>query len=308
MLVLYIILIIIFTFLLYLCQNNEKFIDNNNNYTIETIENKILYNKENKTIYLTPIWGMCNQLRTLRKYYADSIDNNYNIILFKDDSTDYTFDFSKIKGIPFKIITSLPPNIKHNLNPGKCECESDHNKDNTYYNCCDLWNDKYNNDNRFYNIILPSVNHDLGNHIKNNNVIGVHIRQGTEYDYNKQYFFSHWQQDNKDVNMCCYDNDEASCAPAAANLQLFINEMSKGKYNKYEFFICTDRNNCIKQLLSHYKFYDKLLYNDIDAFNEDKDFIDFYCLSQCNKIICASYSSFSKEASVVNNTELIYVN
>lgn len=296
------------------------------NFKKDSFENQ---EKIPKNIYVKLLWGICNRLRTIRKLYAYCLDNNINLYIIDNktynDTEKNAFPISikeLLINIPINIISEneIPKNVNNLINKDNgCECKQPHLKDkytdNVLLHCCDYLNDKYNNDNRFYklmekNITLPNNIKLMIDKIKNNKAIGVHIRQGSVFDYYQKNFFGDKpSKENDEPYFCCFEDSSKNlsyCPKNVVSIEKFINKMNEFPKDKM-FYICSDRTGCVLKLLQIFK--DRLLYNPIIVHKKEidimPDFYDWYCLQFCSEIITTWQSSYSGEASILNNIKRI---
>jgi len=282
-----------------------------------------------KKIYVEATWGLCNRLRTFRTLYGFCLDNRIDLYIIDTDDSEDAFPISYKKvlpGVPLNIIAKndIPKNIQNIINtkPNKsCTIEykylDTNNKDIIYLKCCEFSHDKYKSDNRFYkliedNIILPKNILDIKNKIIKENAIGIHIRQGSVFDYYKNNFFGYKHNlKDKEPYFCCYEDKSKNLSYCPDNIKPLekyikkINELPKETY----FYATSDRTGCLLSLKQILK--EKLILNHIylheKHINIIKDFYDWYCLQFCSKIITSSHSSYSHECTILNNIKKIYL-
>ena len=277
-----------------------------------------------KNIYVKLNWGILNRLRTIRKLYSFCLDNNINLYIIDNlsyvDTEKNSFPISIkefLNELPLNFINynNLPKNIKNISNNKKCECEYNNiinkNEDTILISCCDFIHKKYEKDNRFYKLIQKNIN--IPNHIHETikiiikkKAIGVHIRQGSVYDYYQNNFFgSKVNYNDKEPYFCCFKESNKNlsyCPSNVVKLENFISEMNTYPKNTY-FYVCSDRTGCILNLLQDFK--DRIIYNPIYVHKKEidvkTDFYDWYCLQFCSKLITTWQSSYSQEASLLYN-------
>ena len=305
-LIVFIVFIVIMSLVIF--SNTDLFTDNYSNI---------------KNIYVKLNWGILNRLRTIRKLYAFCLDNNINLYIIDNlsyvDTEKNSFPISIkefLNEIPLNFINlnDLPTTIKKISNNKKCECEYNSIKKNDgtiLISCCDFIHEKYEKDNRFYKLIQKNIN--IPEHIRETikiiikkKAVGVHIRQGSVFDYYQNNFFgSKTNYYDKEPYFCCFKETNKNlsyCPNNVVKLENFISEMNTYPKNTY-FYVCSDRTGCILNLLQDFK--DKIIYNPIYVHKKEidvkTDFYDWYCLQFCTKLITTWQSSYSQEASLLYN-------
>jgi hypothetical protein len=285
-----------------------------------------------KYLLLIGQWGMANRLRCFNVGYELAQHDGRTVIAIDDINSYQTFwggDWTRIAVLPFEVhqVDYLEGKDITYLGKANDDCgvtlemsELESHKETKYVaiKSCEIVVPNFTVQNLFYKIIQPtsetyqrmsSVMTEIGrNH---NNVVGVHIRQGNIPDYRQQYFFGDWKNDGNDLPLfCCFDDKSknmSSCRNEAIGLEKFIVEMEKEPAH-IKFFICSDRPGCILSLEK--KFPKRLLYNRISIdhdVNYIDGFCDWWCLAHCGKMLLSGPSSFSVEATKVNNVNPTYL-
>tara|TARA_Y100000389_G_C17470688_1_gene530392 strand:+ start:2471 stop:3430 length:960 start_codon:yes stop_codon:yes gene_type:complete len=285
----------------------------------------------NNVMFIKPMWGIGNRLRTIRKLIPVAKYTNRRIILIEhEDDGLQKITMKKLFGIPFLhipmylfilIYSRTCVTIKYNV---ECTLKYDIQEivdksvgRNVLMIGCEVNINKINMEDRsLYDIWNPYKDNNtntLINQIKSHNgkVIGVHIRQGNINDWERGYFFSEEWRGIKDKepesapHFCCYEDKSknlSACTSNVQGLEGFIREMKK--YPKdVKFFICSDRTGCMLHL--YQLFPQRIISNSVDIETPKLDIYkgmqDFLALSECDEIIVTNVSSFSKEASMIRN-------
>lgn len=290
-----------------------------------------------KCLYVETLWGLGNRLRTMNAAYEVAKMLNRKLIIVIEN----TFDKNIMDAHPHDLIASPHltvirkrdmkglkyKTLKYNV-PDDCSIKTrikdlrKHDSDkNLHLFCCGLFLVDIKLKHLFYKELVPTqkvmdhIAHVL-HKIKNNYVVGVHIRQGTIGDYYNGNFFGRWDNsDDRPPTLCCVekDNDDETgkddkntCPNAAPHLKLFVEKMRE--VNADMFFVCSDRPGCM--LVLEQEFPKKIIYNPLSVnydVNTFAAFCDWYCLGQCNKLILSSLSSFSSEAKKLGGAEHMLV-
>jgi hypothetical protein len=282
-----------------------------------------------RTLYVDAIWGLGNRLRTYNVAYDLAISIGWDIVIFDDNHDKLVFntDLSTLFHVPnikitnkstvpptsYKVISynvendcSLLTTIDELVNIGSDVC----------IYCCGLQVPEVPAKNLFYKLIQPSttvldkVKHLLES-FHNHYVVGVHIRQGSVADYKLGNFFGTWNnKENTPPLLCCMEDKNknmSSCPEKSPSIDRFIATM-KLEPSSTQFFICSDRPGCILHLAQ--EFPNQIIHNGIGIeyeVNTFDAFCDWYCLSQCQKLILTQVSSFSGESIKVNNIPYVVV-
>ena len=138
-------------------------------------------------------------------------------------------------------------------------------------------------------------------------VVGVHVRQGSITDFHNGWFFMDWHKgpDDKVPVFCCSQEPGkslSSCTTNVAPIEKFVAAMKRFPATQ-KFFVASDRPGCYLNLEA--EFPGRILHNriavehDVDS---DNAFLDWYCLSQCSKLVLSGISSYSGEAMKVRGT------
>jgi len=299
-------------------------------YKHEISENLGLFKNLPKDIYVKLNWGICNRLRTIRKLYAFCLENKINLHIIDNltynDSTRNAFPISirqLLHNVPINIISNvnIPKDVKVLNNGSMCECSYAYlnNKfsDKVLISCCDFIHEKYDKDNQFYKLMekyikLPDNIVKKINEIKQKKAIGVHIRQASVFDYHHENFFGDSPEKNdEEPHHCCFVDKTKNlsyCPKKAVPIDHFIKKMNTYPKDQ-KFYVCSDRTGCILILVQ--KFQDRIISNPIYLHKKETnimvDFYDWWCLQYCSTIITTWQSSYSREASILNNSKKISV-
>jgi hypothetical protein len=289
--------------------------------------------KDEKVLYVEAVWGLGNRLRTFNIAYELAKKLDLHMVIVMEDTFDerifdaYPNDLFVEPDIGIVKKSSLTNvdyyKIEYNVE-GDCSLKYSYadflaarrKNTNLYIYCCGLRIPDLTIENIFYKQLKPTYKvmqriEPTLNKFVGKTVVGVHIRQGSIGDYYYGNFFGDWDnKDDKPPTMCCYKDKTknlSTCPESAPHLERFIDAMKKETSADY-FFICSDRPGCL--LVLEQEFPQRLLYNNlsitynIDSFNA---FCDWYCLSQCSKLILTGISSFSGEALKVKNSSHVIV-
>lgn len=279
-------------------------------------------------LFVQPLWGIGNRLRTIRKSHALAKQLNRELIIIEHIDDGLKISMKTLFGIRvrhmslfvFKFLyekscTSFIFNeqcsLKHDL-----KLFEDVGKKPIFVKACELDIKGVNmNDRGIYKIWKPYIDVKTQQIIKNikkhKHVVGVHIRQGNVNDWDRGYFFNdEWKdikhkQPDSAPHFCCYDSKVKNLSACTSNIQPldgFIKEMKKYRKDT-RFYVCSDRVGCVIHL--YQLFPGRILSNDIEMETKDLDIYksmqDFLCLSKCSQIIVSNISSFSDESRRVNN-------
>lgn len=143
--------------------------------------------------------------------------------------------------------------------------------------------------------------------------IGVHIRHGTPLDYKRNYFFGPWPEhlgndpERTHVPQACCWADAAkstdSCPDKFSPMEAFVQAMRKAPKDA-TFFVCSDRPGCLDVLREEFGS-DRVVMSDPavvgarDSTDNLGALVEWYCLSQCDRILMSLSSSFGREAAFV---------
>jgi len=151
-------------------------------------------------------------------------------------------------------------------------------------------------------------------HLKTNDVVGVHIRQGSLADYQYKNFFGAWQTHESRLpgppHYCCFKDiskNKSSCPSNIQHLEGFVDAMrAYGPLQR--FCVVTDRPGCSIDI--HSLFPNQI--EDMNVFIGQKTDTttavkDWSSLATCKEIIVSDISSFSYEASRVHDAKIIRI-
>jgi hypothetical protein len=286
------------------------------------------------TLYVYPLWGIGNRLRTVRVCYNIAQQSGHAIVIV--DHIDEGFDhpsLTALAGLPFRHISEKSfkrmnlPTLGYNeectLRVSRENLDIFANRSFCIKACeIDIIGETHlNESNTLYKHVkfnLPFEYHSMFASIRNNpKVIGVHIRQGSVNDWSRGYFFGDEWKDIKikkpetSPQFCCFDDASKNLSACASNVvavDKYINRMKQFASDTI-FFICADRTGCLLYL--HQLFPGRVimlpLSLETEKVSSQRGMADFYGLSLCSTILISRLSSFSNEASRVNNSRLIYL-
>ncbi len=141
--------------------------------------------------------------------------------------------------------------------------------------------------------------------------IGVHIRQGAPVDYNLKNFFGYWPEHGTDPRRehvptaCCWAEAGKSthaCPAQFTPLEDFLAAMREAPEDA-TFFVCSDRPGCLDVFRE--EFGERMVTTDpaVLGRHDGTDSLgavaEWYCLSQCDRILTSLFSSFGREAAYV---------
>jgi hypothetical protein len=141
--------------------------------------------------------------------------------------------------------------------------------------------------------------------------IGVHIRHGAPIDYKLKNFFGFWPEHGDDPERthvpkaCCWSASEKStdsCPKEFTPMEDFLKAMRDAP-DDATFFVCSDRPGCLDALRD--EFGDRMVTTDPKVLgrHDGSDSLgalaEWYCLSQCDRILTSLFSSFGREAAYV---------
>ena len=275
-------------------------------------------------IFLKPLWGIGNRLRTIRKAYALAKQTGRELIILEHVDDGLSVSMRKLFGVrvghmPFIVFKWLYSrrcvHFKYNT---QCtlaldvrEFEKVRGK-NIFIEACEMNIHGVDmNDRSIYTSWSPyrdSKTEQLVNRIKSAKakVVGVHVRQGNVNDWARGYFFNEeWRDIRKrepesSPHFCCYESKEknlSSCTSNVQGLEGYIRKMKEYPDDTI-FYVSGDRVGCVIHL--HQLFPNRVISNDVEMETEHLDIYksvqDFLSLSECDEIIVSNISSFSDEA------------
>jgi hypothetical protein len=292
----------------------------------------ILFNYN--VIFVQPLWGIGNRLRTIRKAFSLAKYLNRELVIIEHVDDGLAISMKKLFGIRLR---HIPLFIFKLLYENNCrlfrfndQCTLKHKvkefedvkKQNMFIKACDLnikgvdlsGRDIYDNWEPYNDLKTQSIMRQIKKH---SHVVGVHIRQGNVNDWDRGYFFNDEWKDIKikepdsAPHFCCYDSKEKNLSSCTSNIQpldVFINKM-KTYPKETTFYVCSDRVGCVIHL--YQLFPGRILSNEIEMetsqLNIYKSMQDFLCLSKCHEIIVSNISSFSDESRLINNIKVIKI-
>ena len=205
-------------------------------------------------MYVFPLWGIGNRLRTLRVCYNIAQQSGHAIVIV--DNIDEGFDhpsLTALAGLPFCHISRKSfermnlPMLTHNdsciLRIPRTDLDIYANRSFCIQGCAVEITDEthLNESNTMYKLLkfnLPPEYHSMFASIRNNpKVIGVHIRQGSVNDWSRGYFFN--ENEWKDIQnlkpetspqFCCFEEASinlSACTSSVVAVDKYINRMKQ---------------------------------------------------------------------------------
>lgn len=292
--------------------------------------------KRKPILYVWPLWGIGNRLRTVRICHNIACRLGHELIVIEhfDDGFDEP-SLVKLLNLPFRSIhlskfkhLSNVPLLEYN---DQCTLkittdELDKYKGKSFcIKACEInvQNDNsLNEDNSLYNHVKFNIRSEdaaaLSTIFSGRNLVGVHIRQGNVNDWSRGYFFNEeWRnirerEPNSSPQFCCFKDSSknlSACTSNVTSVELFVQRMKEFPPDT-EFFVCADRTGCLLYL--HQMFPNRIhmlpIAMQTDKVNTKMGLADFYGLTMCSSVIVSKVSSFADEARRVNNIPVIALN
>ena len=280
------------------------------------------------TLYLRPFWGIGNRLRTLRVAFDLARVLKRRLVLVESVDVGCDVYLTTLLDVPVDGILytkALVPlyrtTIKSN---GKGDCsltmpleefKKISNKA-LLIEACTLNVAGLEETSEFYERTSPRpmITRPMRNMlemVRNANAVGVHIRQGTVSDYKQGFFFGKWKNSSSEIPIGCCSKalvgDEVVCPTSAPCVDGFVAKMKEYPPETI-FYVASDRPGCLLQLKEIYG--NRILHQPIEiesSTNSVRGMRDFVALSSCRELIISNVSSFSGEASRVNNIQRIRI-
>lgn len=291
----------------------------------------------NNVIFVKPLWGIGNRLRTIRRANALAKHLNRQLVVVEHVDDGLKLSMKMLFGIR---LLHMSPIIFKLIYERWCvpfkfndQCSLKHdvsvfdkavtNNNNIYITACDMNISGVDmNDRSIYETWKPYKDTKTQQIIKqlkkHKRVVGVHIRQGNVNDWERGYFFNDEWKDIKQrepdsaPHFCCYDDKNknlSACTSNVQNLDGFIKRMKKYPTDTH-FFVCSDRVGCIIHL--YQLFPNRITSNNVEMEGEQLDIYksmqDFLSLAACDEIIVSDVSSFSDEAKRINDIRVVRIN
>ena len=280
-------------------------------------QHRILSFVQRNKIYVRPIWGLGNRIRTLRHCFELGKKTARDVILVDNqDCAGFQGslkDTLKLTSPSVHASAAFDYDKKIYPDDGKCELflTSEQIKEITEFNG---------------DVYIDGVCHIQSNesldtremwkmhpfHMNQNDLVGVHIRQGSLADYEYKNFFGEWQTKESRLPgppyYCCFKDKSKNTSSCPSNIQPlddFVDAMkSYGPLQK--FCVVTDRPGCSIEI--HRLFPGQI--QDMIVFIGQKTDVqtavnDWSLLASCKEIIVSDISSFSYEASRVHGAKLV---
>lgn len=301
--------------------------------TLLKLLDQVDHSKKDRWIVISPMWGLCNRLRTLRVGHdlAKALNRHLAVIDNTNDQEFTSMFNGRLRDLfsnqHVRFIDAVPTDgtvseFTYNSPNNDCtfvttlaemtKIESDY----IVIKACGLSVYGLVESDEFYKSIIPTpiaANRMMAalNQISPTTV-GVHIRQGNISDYRKGNFFGAWKKDqdpNKLPIQCCTSANSADqvCPDNAPHIEKFIDAI-RTLHGSPTVFICSDRPGCYQVLTT--AFPGRVISNPVEIeydANALNAFCDWYCLAKCSQIIVTSISSFSTEAAKMNNAKVISI-
>lgn len=278
----------------------------------------VLAQRPAPAVYVQPMWGIGNRLRTIRVAYDLAKELHVPLILVERKDTFLSKSIQELMHLPVARTVrrwQVPFCVTHVRTPRSCVTTRplDAFKASAgpfLITSCGLEVPGLADSGEFYKHvrILPDVLRLLAplEHVLSSSV-GVHIRQGTPTDYKKGYFFGAWPNHHKTPpTECCEAATSHThlCPDAACPLEKYVDAM-RAYPATTTFFVAGDRPGCIRTLkrlfpgqIVHFPTDDEL---NLDSRLGLRDFV---ALSRCRELLVSRVSSFAHEAAQVNGTPM----
>ena len=288
-------------------------------------------NVEDGWIVISPMWGLCNRLRTLRVAHdlAKALNRRLAVVDVAQDEEFKSMFNGRLRDlfvsrwltfldvVPQHQATRFTHNEDCTLRTTLKEMQSVRSKYIVIRACGLTVDGGLTETNEFYQSLVPTAlsTARMAQALSQitPNTIGVHIRQGNISDYRKGNFFGAWKQHQDPTKLpieCCDngDNSDKVCPNNAPRIEQFIEKMKaeNAVNGTSTFFVCSDRPGCYNVLRQ--TFPGQIINNPVEIEYDAKAlnaFCDWYCLAKCNQIIVTSISSFSGEAAKMNGAKVI---
>ena len=305
-------------------------------YGLATHTDKFTVDESQKRLFIAPMWGIGNRLRTIRNAYTLSQILNRELVIVEQydkyfdanmrDLWHFPFPHVSLKAIENRIgndMVDVPMDyactVKARPDDLKAHAHSD-----VFMKACELLIEDTPSNNDLYALSqyqIPLKYKSLIEFVIANSakMVGIHVRQGSVIDWKSGYFFS---DDWDDIStrepesapyFCCHEDRSKNLSACSSTHWLQPIEKYIAKMRSYppdtKFYVASDRVGCAIYL--YQTFPGRIFMNDIkleDGFvHVERDYVDFYCLSMCTEIVVSKVSSFSDEARRVRDIPIVYV-
>jgi hypothetical protein len=294
---------------------------------------RICMSTKRPLLYVWPLWGIGNRLRTVRVCYniANKLGHELVILEHYDEGFDeasltnlVNLPFRSLKLHDFKRIPNVPV-LEYN---DQCTLKISSDELDTYsgrtfcIRACAVevtGDDALNTTNEMYKHVRFSLYDEdlkmLSKIFTNRNLVGVHIRQGNVNDWARGYFFNEeWRsiserEPTSSPQFCCFANADQNISACTSNVTPVDSYIEKMKQypSDTQFFVCADRTGCLLYL--HQMFPNRIhmlpLTIQTDKVNTKSGLADFVGLSRCSQVIVSHVSSFADEARRVNDIPVV---
>ena len=289
-----------------------------------------------KRLYIAPMWGIGNRLRTIRDAYTLSRTLNRKLVIVEQHDKYFNTSMKALWNFPFphvslnaienlvgKDVVDIPYNdgcsLKATLGDLKTHAQSD-----VFVKACGFIIEDMPSNNDVYSLSqyqIPLAYKSFVDSVIANSstMVGIHVRQGSVIDWKSGYFFS---DDWKDIStrepesapyFCCHEDKSKNLSACSSTQWLQPIEKYIAKMRSYpadtKFYVASDRVGCAIYL--YQTFPGRVFMNDIkleDGFiHVARDYVDFYCLSLCKEIVVSKVSSFADEARRVRDIPIVHV-
>lgn len=290
-------------------------------------QNRIVHNVESLAskpdrarpiIYIQPIWGLGNRIRTLRHTYELGRLTGRDVVLV--DGPDDTFFSGSLKEHLHLDMESIRYEDFFNIEfekeipasrTSKCEItvsidEITSVKGNIYISgACHVFCKEHDLD----------TNHMWSMHKfykPQTDIVGIHIRQGSLTDYAYKNFFGEWNTEESrkggEPYYCCFENKNNNFSSCPSNIQNFeaFEHIMRNYPSSQKFIVVSDRPGCVIEM--HKRFPGQIMEQTIRIGREtdmESTCNDWINLATCKEIIISNISSFSYEASRVYNAIMV---
>ena len=305
-------------------------------YRLTTRLDKFTVDKSQTRLYIAPMWGIGNRLRTIRDAYTLSQILNKQLVIVEQHDKYFDANMQQLWHFPFshvsmediqheigKNIVNVPYNdacsVKTQLEDLKTHGQSD-----VFVKACGFIIEDMPSNNDVYSLSqyqIPLAYKSFVDSVIANSstMVGIHVRQGSVIDWKSGYFFS---DDWKDIStrepesapyFCCHEDKSKNLSACSSTQWLQPIEKYIAKMRSYpadtKFYVASDRVGCAIYL--YQTFPGRVFMNDIkleDGFiHVARDYVDFYCLSLCKEIVVSKVSSFADEARRVRDIPIVHV-
>ena len=274
-------------------------------------------------IFIEPVWGLGNRLRTISGAFAAAKKLDAELIIIWKSNEHFPQHINKLF-TNLKCEKEIPAYLKVNeIHHSGCELRTnlahvERNIPCLIKSCMCEIQETEDERFKFYEYAKPS-NHII-NEIKTyckdfmtDHTIGIHLRQGDIADARDNHFFGKWTDQKEKLVIknasdlpCCSKSimDQAGCPSNIQTIDERLDAIEKD--SKYNYWIATDRIQCIsifeKKLapsqIRYVGCFGKI--PDLNSRDMRLALIDMYMLAMCSKFHGSYISSFSHEVGIIS--------